>query len=192
MACLNLFVYGTLMSGFRSNQFIPKNATMEKGMITGNLFHYIVGYPIVQIPEKKDQVIGCKNCMKDIEQQDKHNWSEPINLEFDINFGRVYGELYKIPFETKEELTEILNKLDGYEGFDPSAPSNLYLRSLVPVKTADHITWAWVYNMKELPVSTVLIRTGNWMDCFYTTSRTIRPEVNAAIPDLVTREYDWV
>ena len=97
MRFFNLFVYGTLMKGFRANSFIPKESIMLKGKIAGNLYHYAAGFPIVEILKHPQSCIGTSNYLFDISKQEELNKVEPECLPFNLNYGRVYGELYQIP-----------------------------------------------------------------------------------------------
>ena len=178
MRTLNVFVYGTLMSGFRANSFIPEGSKMLKGRIAGNLYHYAAGFPIVEILKHSQSVRGTRNYSHDIDVQDSLNRNEPECLPFDLNYGRVHGELYMIPCEDEET---VLDTLDSYEGFTPESDYNLYNRTLVPVETEEGIIWAWIYNMETIPNATVQILSGNWRDCFYSKRGGLRPEVNRAI-----------
>ena len=180
MNTFNLFVYGTLMQGYRANSFIPKDSKMLKGKIAGNLFHYIAGYPIVEILKHPQSICGTEDYLEDVAKQNNLNKTRLDSLPFDLNYGRVYGELYEIVFSDKEELEDSLNALDSYEGFNPHSDYSLYNRTLVPVETEEGIIWSWVYNMESIPNYTVHILSGNWRDCFNTYG-SIRPEVSRAI-----------
>lgn len=172
MDTFNLFVYGTLMRGFRSNlHFIPRDSEMLEGMITGNLYHYRAGFPMVEIFNNQKSIIGSYDYLRDIKEQNNLNRVEPECLPFNLNYGRVYGELYKIPYDE-----EVLSALDSYEGFSPENET-YYTRTLVPVQTSDKIIWAWVYNVKEMPDSCVRIYSGDWKDCFYSNHGGLRPEL---------------
>lgn len=179
MSTFNLFVYGTLMSSFRASRFIPSNSKMSKGKISGNLYHYAAGFPIVQILKHPQSVNGTSDYLKDIATQDDLNRVEPECLPFDLNYGRVHGELYEIPYN--EDGEEVIDRLDSYEGFTPESRNNLYNRTLVPVQTQDKIVWAWVYNMVTIPTASVQVLSGDWKDCFYSNNGGLRKEVRLAI-----------
>lgn len=182
MQTFNLFVYGTLMRGFRANSFIPDNAEMYKGKVTGNLYHYATGFPIVEILKHPQSVVGTRDYLGDISKQNDLNRVHPECLPFDLNYGRVYGELYKIPFEDYEDISDIIQNLDSYEGFTPESSHNLYDRTLVPVQTDQEITWSWIYNMETIPFhNTVQVLSGDWRDFFYSNHGGLRPEVNRSI-----------
>ncbi len=178
MQTFNLFVYGTLMRGFQSHRLIPENSKMTKGKIAGNLYHYCAGYPVAKILRHPDSVEGSYNYQKDIEIQNDRNRVEPACLPLNLKFGKVFGELYEIPYTGDNNIFKML---DNYEGFDPNSNDRLYNRTLVPVQTENRIIWAWVYNMEEAPSSSVHILSGNWLDCFYSNGGGLRPEINKAI-----------
>ena len=168
---LNLFVYGTLMRGFRSNGFIPENAVMVKGETVGNLYHYAAGYPIVQVPKGDKTVEGTLDYAKDLDIQDDWNRTEPDSLPYYNEYGRVHGEVYNIPY-----TEEVMQRLDGYEGFRGD-DTGLYCRTLVPVKTDTGYLYAWIYNMDILPSYVARVYSGNWRDCFRPNGGGIRKEV---------------
>ena len=172
MSTFNLFVYGTLMRGFRANlNFIPSTCDMLKGKITGNLYHYPAGYPMVEIFNDKEYVVGSFDYKRDIEEQNKLNRVEPECLPFNLNYGKIYGELYLIPYEE-----EIIRRLDYYEGFNPENEDH-YTRTLVPVETEEGIIWGWVYNVLSIPKKCTRIYSGDWRDCFYSNRGGLRPEL---------------
>ena len=177
----NLFVYGTLMRGFRSNGFIPEEAVMEKGKVVGNLYHYAAGYPIVQIPKDKESIEGTLDYERDLEIQDSKNHIEPVCLPYFNEYGCVQGELYEIPYSK-----EVVGRLDAYEGFHGDPDTGLYCRTLVPVKTDTRIIYAWIYNMNELPSRVVRVYSGDWRDCFRPYCGMIRKEIQDALFD---RDY---
>ena len=181
MKTFNVFVYGTLMRGFRANSFIPSSANMVRGRIAGNLYHYIAGYPVVKILRHAQSVDGTGIAYDDIKMQEELNRVEPECLPFDLSYGRVHGELYQIP--CKDNWGSVLMRLDSYEGFNPEAGdgSSLYNRTLVPVETDGGFVWAWVYNMDSIPSATVRIYSGDWRDCFYSNKGGLRPDVTRAI-----------
>ena len=159
---LNLFVYGTLMRGFRANPFIPRNAVMNRGKIVGNLYHYAAGYPIVQIPKDSSTIEGSLNYKIDLNVQEDRNKKIPSELNIIEGFNYVYGELYEIPYKE-----EILHAFDSYEGFTGRKDFGLYKRTLTLVQLEnDSYKYAWVYNMNHLPQRTIHIPSGNWHDCF--------------------------
>ena len=159
---LNLFVYGTLMRGFRANAFLPEDSLVTEGRIVGNLYHYNnAGYPIIQLPKDRNSIEGTLDYDKDIAVQNEKNDTLPEYLPYHSKFGSVFGELYKIPYSN-----EVLGYLDTYEGFHGKPNSGLYDRTLVEVETKDFYCWAWVYNMNTLPVGVTRIYSGNWKDCF--------------------------
>lgn len=163
MLYFNLFVYGTLLHQFRGKQFF-EGLTPIEGKITGNLYHHSSGVPVIEIPKNPTPYVsGSTQYTIDIEAQNSMQDSVKMNfLPLNIKYGRVYGELYKIPYTDGE-----INKtLDRYERFNPDANS-LYKRSLVPVQTQEGIIWAWVYHMETIPDESIRILTGDWRDCFY-------------------------
>lgn len=155
----NLFVYGTLMSGFRAHEILS-GLRLTTAKISGNLYHYIAGYPMVDIVKHCDSVEGSFDYDLDCTVQEAHNHVKIDRLPFNIKYGHVIGEFYRIPYDE-----QILSSLDCYEGFDPDG--GYYKRTLVPVQIGMGITWAWVYNIPKdrLPSNTVRIYTGNWRDC---------------------------
>ena len=163
MLYFNLFVYGTLLHQFRGKQFFEGLVATE-GKITGNLYHHSSGVPVIEIPNNPTPYVsGSAQYTIDIEAQDSMQNSVKMKfLPLNIKYGRVYGELYKIPYTDGK-----INKtLDRYERFNPDANS-LYKRSLVPVQTKEGIIWAWVYHMETIPDESIRILTGDWRDCFY-------------------------
>lgn len=162
----NLFVYGTLMSGREAHSFIPDNAKMSLGKISGNLYHYSAGYPIADIVKHKYSVLGSSDYNNDVALQDKLNQIKDGVLPKKEGYGSVYGELYEIPFIDDEDLSEIVWAFDQYEGYSPFSKYNLYTRVNIPVETESGVVWAWVYNMDNLPGGLVYIPSGNWRDCF--------------------------
>lgn len=169
----NLFVYGTLMKGFRSNGFIPDESFMIKAQTVGNLYHYAAGYPIVQIPKDSNSVEGTLDYDKDLNIQDDKNRVEPICLPYFNDYGMVHGELYHIPYSK-----ETVSRLDSYEGFHGDTNTGLYCRTLVPVKTDEGYHYAWIYNMNKLPSCVVRVYSGNWRDCFRPYGGGIRREIH--------------
>lgn len=151
MDTINLFVYGTLMSGFRANYLIPEESSMEKASIEGELYHYMAGFPIVKLSSEGLKE-GTLNYDLDLVNQSK---AKPK----DVSNPSILGELYKIPFSK-----EILSMLDRYEGFDGSEES-LYRRTLVSTITVSgKLEVAWVYNMRTIPKEVLRITTGNWRE----------------------------
>lgn len=173
MKTFNLFVYGTLMKGFHSHShFIPQNCDMEKGKITGNLYHYPAGFPMVEVfVEESEEISGTFDYGIDMLVLDNFRSVLIKELPFNLNYGKVYGELYKIPFNE-----EVISMIDSYEGFDPDNLS-YYTRTLVPVQTEKEFVWAWVYNVKEIPKPCIRILSGDWRDCFVKGTFTLRPEI---------------
>jgi gamma-glutamylcyclotransferase (GGCT)/AIG2-like uncharacterized protein YtfP len=200
MRYFNLFVYGTLMANFRNHIFIPKCAKKTTGYITGNLYHYSCGnYPMVQIPQTKDLITGSFDYLNDSHKQVEN---KKDSLPFDLEFGRVYGELYRIPLLNKTEKD--LRTIDRIEGFNPDSNSKLYNRTLVPVQTLNGVLMAWVYSIDQLPKEVVRILNGDWQSCFDITITTkvggknkrlnwistkIKPELEQAL-DEIDREMD--
>lgn len=172
METFNLFVYGTLMRGFSPHQrFIPQNCEMVKSQITGNLYHYPAGFPMVELFDK-DGVEGTYDYFSDLKKQNDLNKTTEIKeLPFDLEYGKVYGELYRIPFSE-----ENIFRLDSYEGFNPENVT-YYKRTLVPVHIDKEFVWAWVYNVKEIPKNCIRIYSGDWRDCFLNNTLTLRPEI---------------
>ena len=155
----NLFVYGTLMSGFNGNRnYIPKDTPYEKGFIRGNLYHYIGGYPMIEIPSSP--YCGSLDYNRDIEIQNHYEDSDLTKIPFHIGYGNVYGEFYKIPYSRRT-----MEGMDNYEGFTGST-NTFYSRDLVPIQLKDRIEYGWVYNIKKLPNNVCRILTGDWHDCF--------------------------
>lgn len=162
MRYFNLFVYGTLMTNFRNHTFIPTSAKKTPGFITGNLYHYACGnYPMVQIPKVQDQVTGSFDYLNDSHKQVEN---KKDSLPFDLEFGRVYGELYRIPLLDNTEKS--LRTIDRLEGFNPDSNNKLYNRTLVPVQTSNGVVMAWVYSIDQLPKEVVRILNGDWESCF--------------------------
>lgn len=183
MQTFNVFVYGTLMRGFRSNRFIPADAEMMEGKIVGNLYHFISGYPIANILRHPQSITGSGDYKEDMALQDDRNRVEPECLPFNLKYGRIHGELYKIPYNE-----EVIASLDSYEGFEPDSNYCLYLRTLVPVQTKDSIIWAWVYNMDKIPAHSIQILSGDWKDCFYSNRGGLRPEIAREIEKKAHKE----
>lgn len=190
MRTMNIFVYGTLMRGFRANSFFPKDAKMLKGRIAGNLYHYAAGYPIVDILKHSRSVPGSMDYAKDMDTLEDLNRIEPECLPFNLSYGRVHGELYMIPCGEAEDT---MHRLDRYEGFNDMAEpgSRLYEKTAVPVETEEGIIWAWVYNMEDLPDNTLHIISGNWRDCFYSNRGGLRPDLDKAIEEK-RKSTDWL
>jgi gamma-glutamylcyclotransferase (GGCT)/AIG2-like uncharacterized protein YtfP len=162
MRYFNLFVYGTLMTNFRNHTFIPKCAKKTLGFITGNLYHYACGnYPMVQIPKTQDQIMGSFDYLNDYHKQVEN---KKDSLPFNLEFGRVYGELYRIPLLNNTEKS--LRDIDRIERFNPNINNQLYNRTLVPVQTSDGVVMAWVYSIDQLPKEVVRILNGDWQSCF--------------------------
>lgn len=161
---INLFVYGTLMSGFRANKMIPKDAIMYTGKISGNLYHYIAGYPVAVIVKDRLSYQGTLHYENDIRKQISLNKNHlPKSLPKHTEYGSVCGELYSFPYDE-----DILSRLDSYEGFSPDSKISLYKRTLVPVELENgSLLWGWVYNMDYPPYHTALVPSGSWRDCFY-------------------------
>ena len=86
------------------------------------------------------------------------------SLPFDLGFGRVYGELYRIPILDNTEKS--LRTIDRIEGFNPDSNNKLYNRTLVPVQTPNGVVMAWVYSIDQLPEEVVRILNGDWKSCF--------------------------
>lgn len=161
MKTINLFVYGTLLSQFRGHYFLDGDPIC-KAEISGNLYHYIAGYPIVELPKYPNLISGSGNPAQDyLEQMKKIECGEFIRLEENGDYNFVSGELNELPYS--DNVFEIL---DRYEGFTPNQ-RGLYNRSLVSVRKADgSYTWAWVYHMTIIPPHSTEVMSGNWLDCF--------------------------
>lgn len=161
MTNFNLFVYGTLMSDFRSPYHFQDDLDFSKATINGNLYHY-THFPMISIPSGNKGTIGSCNYAKDMEiQEDACKTKAPY--AWDNSFGNVMGELYTLPFDENT-----IRRLDMYEGFNAQSPSkSLYNRYLVPVTTIyGNITWAWVYSATKIPRCCIPVPSGNWLDCF--------------------------
>jgi len=183
MRYFNLFVYGTLMSNFRNNMFIPKCAKKTLGFITGNLYHYACGnYPMVQIPKTQDQVTGSFDYLNDYHKQVEN---KKDSLPFNLEFGRVYGELYRIPLLDNTEKS--LREIDRIERFNPNKNNQLYHRTLVPVQTPNGVVMAWVYSIEQLPKEVVRILNGDWQSCFNISITTKMVSKNKRVSWIKTR-----
>ena len=145
----NLFVYGTLMSGFRANSMLGDVLPM-KASISGRLYHYTC-YPIVVLDKDPSYIEGSLDYYKDVEIQEHY----PVPDQYEPKHP-IIGELYHLPLDK-----EVISRLDFYEGFTGSE-STYYKRTLVPVKTLGAVERAWVYNMAALPYGVIPVYDGDW------------------------------
>ena len=90
---INLFVYGYLRCGTRIHfRYFPRDLKFVHGKIEGNLY-YGNGWPYLKIPKNAES--GTADYQHDIEVQEANNRMRLSNLHFHLEFGRVYGELYR-------------------------------------------------------------------------------------------------
>ena len=159
-----LFVYGTLMSGFRANKLIPKKAEKYNGYISGNLYYCMAGYPVADIVKSDLSYYGTKKYAADFSKQLSLSKNYvPKSLPRHCEYGIVYGELYKLPCK---DASGVLSCIDLYESFSDDPDSCLYRRVLVPVQLEDgSYVWGWVYTMDYPPKNSIKIPSGSWRGC---------------------------
>ena len=110
MSTFNLFVYDTMMHCIPKHVwYLPRDLKPVRGKIEGNL--YISGWtPTITFPDKAG--LGSADYEKDISLQEGCNRMRLSNLHFHLEYGRVYGELFKI-----ENYNEILKNLPKERAF---------------------------------------------------------------------------
>lgn len=134
---MNLFTYGTLMSGELRESVIPKDMIKERinsFILAEKLYNYVDGgFPVLLL-----------------------NNNENFNLQ------KIHGELIIFKDGIEDRIKQVYNYLDIIEG----VANNLYKKDLVTVHTSSAKEKAYCYNIhpsnnswaKELP----LITSGNW------------------------------
>ncbi|GEM_PF-6935531 len=110
MSTFNLFVYDTMMHCIPKHVwYLPRDLKPVRGKIEGNL--YISGWtPTITFPDKAG--LGSADYEKDISLQESCNRMRLSNLHFHLEYGRVYGELFKI-----ENYNEVLKNLPKERAF---------------------------------------------------------------------------
>lgn len=165
METINIFVYGTLMSGFGNSRLIPEDSVIRKGQVIGKLYHLSAGFPALELPKYRKPMIGSLSVARDIKVQ--HHFSKPDPERFDSladlcigkGYVRVTGELI-----TLLNPSQSLPPIDGLEGFHPDSEWAMYQRTLVPVRTDDGCELAWVYNMPNFSREGTPVVDGDWRE----------------------------
>jgi gamma-glutamylcyclotransferase (GGCT)/AIG2-like uncharacterized protein YtfP len=136
MTIFNLFVYGTLKSGFRNHaHYIPQGTKIAEASVIGNLYDSGHGFPILVIPPQNIIQIGSGDILGDGTLA-----AFPAGvLEPCEGYGLVWGELMLLT-----EPEKIIPNMDKLEGFRPGQ-SSFYQRVLTKVTAGAEIVLAWVY-----------------------------------------------
>ncbi len=93
MSAFNLFVYDDMMRCILKHVwYLPRELKPVRGKTEGNL--YICRIPNLAFPGKAE--LGTSDYEKDIEKQESYNRMRLSALHFHLEYGRVYGELFRI------------------------------------------------------------------------------------------------
>ena len=144
---LKLFVYGTLKRGYwNHDRFCQGVLSVEEAVVTGHLYQFSSGIPILQVPEEHILAHGTSDPLADVATQRRftqHLAQHLALLPQDApvgDWGRVCGEL--LVFNDPQSRLPVVDRM---EGFRPNMPS-LYYRVLVPVNLKGReIVASWVY-----------------------------------------------
>ena len=143
---LQLFVYGTLKRGFwNHDRFCQGVLSVEEAEVTGRLYQFPSGIPILQVPKAHILAHGTSSPLADLATQ--RRFTEKLAQHLDLqpqdapvgDWGLVSGEL--LTFSDPESRLPAIDRLEGYR---PGGPF-LYRRVLAPVTVSDQVSTAWIY-----------------------------------------------
>ena len=161
---LQLFVYGTLKRGYwNHDRFCQGVLSVEEAVVTGHLYQFPSGIPILEVPEEHILAHGTSDPLADVatqrrfaEQLSQHLALLPLDAPVG-DWGRVCGEL--LTFNDHESR---LPAIDRLEGFNPGGHC-LYRRVLLPVLVERTLVPAWLYVGSSSQTAWMkLISTGVW------------------------------
>ena len=161
---LQLFVYGTLKRGYwNHDHFCQGVLAVEEAVVTGRLYQFSSGIPILQVPEEHILAHGTLDPLADLATQERftqHLAQHPHLLPQDAplgDWGRVSGEL--LTFSDPESR---LPAVDRLEGFNPGGHC-IYRRVLVQAIGPGGQIPAWLYAGSPRSFSGLrMITTGIW------------------------------
>lgn len=161
---LKLFVYGTLKRGYwNHDRFCQGVLSVEEAWVTGRLYQFPSGIPILQVPDAHILANGTADPLADVATQ--RRFTEHLAQHLDLkpqgtpvgDWGRVCGEL--LVFNDPESR---LPAIDRLEGVIPDFTSP-YIRVLVSVLTSGTFIPAWIYaSHARLPDRSVELKSGVW------------------------------
>ena len=159
---LELFVYGTLMRGFRNHDLFCRGFLgVREAQVRGRLYDG-PGYPFLEVPDEDVLALGTSRPMDDVATQERLGRqlrrfpeADPASTEPGA-WGLVHGELLYLDCPERR-----LPAIDGLEGFRPGNPS-LYLRVLVPVAVAGACEIAWTYVVADACTTQRRLQSGRW------------------------------
>lgn len=145
---LNVFVYGTLKSGYQNHaRFCRGVARVEKAHVIDRLYDMGVGYPALELPSERVLASGSSDHLHDLavqaEFRTKHErWRKLSPLVG--GWGHVYGEVLTFRYPAQQ-----FAGLDQLEGFRPGSRS-LYQRVLALAAWNGQTEPVWMYVMDDL------------------------------------------
>lgn len=153
---LLLAAYGSLKKGFWNHErFCQGVLSVEPITITGRLFQFPSGIPILEVPATHILAHGTSDPLADVATQRRftqHLAQHLTLLPQDAplgDWGRVSGEL--LTFSDPESR---LPAIDRLEGFNPGGTC-FYHRVLVPVQALGAWLSAWLYVGEVLALGTL-------------------------------------
>jgi gamma-glutamylcyclotransferase (GGCT)/AIG2-like uncharacterized protein YtfP len=158
---LRIFVYGTLMQGYRNHDRLCRShCGCEPAEVVGRLNLHPAGFPVMQVPKPLIFAGATSHPLQDLDTQRQRALRlhrQPIDLRDHQSFGQVRGQMVSF-----DDPLDRLRRLDQLEGFHPNRPSE-YLRVLVPVTRRNGmLTVAWTYIAGPLIGSTRPLRADRW------------------------------
>jgi len=161
---LKLFVYGTLKRGYwNHDRFCQGVLSVEEAVVTGHLYQFPSGIPILQVPDAHILAHGTSDPLADVATQRRFTEKLAQHLALQPqdapvgDWGRVSGEL--LTFSDPESR---LPAIDRLEGFNPGGHC-LYRRVLFPVLLERTLVPAWLYVGSSSQTAWMkLISTGVW------------------------------
>ncbi len=147
---LRIFVYGTLKRGESNHPLMAGHSEIWNAWTVGDLYD-LGSFPMLNVTRVKHRILALshKNLQEDLQNQDEFSEKfaekgRKLRLSKVVSGFPVYGDL--VVFKGSEAfLGEVLERLDGLEGFQGNALYDMYKRALVPVETMEGVTTAWAY-----------------------------------------------
>jgi gamma-glutamylcyclotransferase (GGCT)/AIG2-like uncharacterized protein YtfP len=147
---LRIFVYGTLKRGESNHPLMVGHSEVWNAWTVGDLYD-LGSFPMLNVTRARHRILALshKDPQEDLQNQDEFSEKfgdkkKKLRLAKIVAGNPVYGDL--VVFKGSEAfLAEVLERLDGLEGFQGNALYDMYKRALVPVETLDGVTAAWTY-----------------------------------------------
>jgi len=145
---LFLAVYGTLRQGYiNHDRFCRGVLSVEPITITGRLYQFSSGIPIIEVPEAHILAHGTTDPLADVATQ--RRFAEQLAQHLDLqpqdapvgDWGRVCGEL--LAFNDPESRLPAIDRLEGFTPGGHGLYRRVLIRALTPAGNHSYITWIY-------------------------------------------------